>query len=70
MSTGIVVVEVDKVSKEKSAIIFKKVADLKGKYAGERIKHSLPEAGLVFDWAAPGKQAKTSIAYHPPFPDN
>ncbi|MBI1916672.1 MAG: HEAT repeat domain-containing protein [Planctomycetes bacterium] len=57
MSKDIAVVEVEKVNKETGGIIFKKVADLKGKYPGDRIKQSLPGATLVLDWAVPGNQA-------------
>jgi hypothetical protein len=38
-STYVTVVEVEKVSKEKGIVIYKKVKDLKGKYPKERIKH-------------------------------
>src|SRR5438067_1212893 len=37
-ATFIVVMQVEKVSKEKQAIIYKKVADLKGKYPADRIQ--------------------------------
>src|SRR5262249_12404948 len=61
-STHIYVIEVEKVSKEKRVIIYRKVADLKGKSAPE-IKHAIGE-GLhvrepkqILDWAEPGKLA-------------
>ena len=38
-STYITVVEVDKVSKEKGIIVYKKVHDLKGKYPRDTIRH-------------------------------
>jgi hypothetical protein len=62
-SNIIVVLEVEKVSQEKRAIIFKKVAELKGKHDGEEIKIDLRDGWtprntkIVMDWAAPGKTA-------------
>src|SRR5439155_27388321 len=41
-ATHIVVMRVDKVSKEKQVIVYQKVADLKGKYHGDRIRHHIP----------------------------
>jgi hypothetical protein len=38
-STYVTVVEVEKVSKEKGIIIYRKVKDLKGKYPKDRVKH-------------------------------
>jgi hypothetical protein len=62
-STNVVVLRVKKVSKDRHAIIYSKVADLKGRYSGKRIKHRL-EGGLhpregkgILDWAEPGKVA-------------
>jgi hypothetical protein len=59
-SPVIVVLAVEKVSPEKRAIVFRKVAHLKGKHPTGRVKHQLRE-GLhphelkaVLDWAAPG----------------
>jgi HEAT repeat protein len=66
-SKDIVVVRVEKVSEEKRAIIFKKVADLKGKHAGEEIKHQITdglhprEPHTIMDWAEPGQLA---ILFH------
>src|SRR5262245_17339286 len=60
-SSNIVVVKVDKVSQEKRAIIFKKVADLEGKLAGHEIKHQINdglhprEPHTIMDWAEPGQ---------------
>jgi hypothetical protein len=63
----IVVLEVESVSLEKRVVIFKKVADLKGRHPGKRVKHQLKE-GLqphelktVLDWAAPGRVA---VCFH------
>src|SRR5439155_16658064 len=72
-ATYIVVMQVEKVSKEKQAIIYKKVADLKGKYPADRIKQHVsrritdtpgPEenarprgAKSILEWAEPGKLA-------------
>src|SRR5258708_7929483 len=72
-ATYIVVMQVEKVNTEKQAIIYKKVADLKGKYPADRIKQHVsrriadapaPEenprprgAKSILDWAEPGKLA-------------
>src|SRR5262245_5376689 len=62
-SSNIVVLEVEKVSQEKRAIIFKKVADLKGKHDGAEIKIQIRDGWtpqntkIMMDWAAPGKTA-------------
>jgi HEAT repeat protein len=62
-SRHVVVLEVDKVSRDKQVVIFKKVADLKGEGAPAVAKHKLTE-GLnprqmrtILDWAEPGKTA-------------
>jgi HEAT repeat protein len=62
-SNHIVVLEVEKVSQEKRAIIFKKVADLKGKRDGGEIKLRLANgwtprnAKIMMELAAPGNTA-------------
>src|SRR5713101_441653 len=62
-SNQIVVLQVDKVSREKRVVIFKKVADLKGKDAPEVMKHTLTDgshprqARTILDWAEPGAVA-------------
>jgi HEAT repeat protein len=62
-STRIVVLQVDKVSREKQIIVYKKVADLKGKDSDEVVKHKLTdgyhprEARTVLNWAEPGELA-------------
>src|SRR5207249_1428752 len=72
-ATHIVVMRVEKVSKEKQVLVYQKVADLKGKYPGDRIRHHItrrstdppgpeenarPRGGqLILDWAVPGKLA-------------
>src|SRR6478609_1117753 len=63
-STHITVVRVDKVNRDKCAIIFKKVADLKGKEAAEEIKHQIPDHGFhhrtartVLDWAEQAQES-------------
>jgi HEAT repeat protein len=62
-ATNIVVVRVDKVNREKRAVIFQKVADLKGKSGDEPIKHQIGtsvhprEAKYILDWAEPGATA-------------
>src|SRR5260370_34892535 len=62
-SNIILVLEVEKVSQEKRAIIFKKVADLKGKHDGKEIKIQIRDGWtprntkIMMDWATPGKTA-------------
>jgi hypothetical protein len=65
-STNIVLVEVTRVQKDKGLILFKKVKDLKGKYAGEQIKQNIGngdrgfhprEAQNIMRWAAVGERA-------------
>lgn len=64
-STSITVLEVDKVSQEKRAILFKKIVQLKGKEEAPA-KHLVTdgfhprEPRAVMDWAEPGK---TAIAF-------
>jgi HEAT repeat protein len=62
-SSNIVVLEVDKISRDKQVVIFKKVADLKGKGLPEVVKHKLTDgfhprqARAILDWAEPGRIA-------------
>lgn len=62
-STTIMVVQVDKVSQEKKAIVFKKVADLKGKTPDGPVRHHIADGAhprepkLIMEWAEPGKLA-------------
>src|SRR5438105_3264210 len=62
-STNIVVLRVEKVRREKRVIIYRKVADLKGRHPAEQIKHEITdgwhpgEARLILGWAEPGKVA-------------
>lgn len=63
-STGIVSMVVEKVDKEKNLIIFRKVADIKGKSTTDVIKHNIGRAGFhprewqfIMDWAEVGKTA-------------
>src|SRR5436190_41663 len=66
-ATNIVVLEVEKVSLEKKVIIYKKLADLKGRYPIERVHHQIAgglsprEPKMILDWAAPGK---TAVWFH------
>ncbi|MCI0458832.1 MAG: VCBS repeat-containing protein [Gemmataceae bacterium] len=67
-STHILVVQVEKVNKERKLIYYKKVADLKGKHPTDVIKHNLSVGGfnekekkLPIEWAEPGKLA---IIFH------
>ncbi len=60
---SITVLKVEKVSQEKRAILYKKVADLKGTFPDEKVKHHIAEGyhprepKLVLDWADPSKLA-------------
>jgi HEAT repeat protein len=62
-SDHIMVLEVDKVSREKQVIIFKRIADLKGKDSPEIVKHQITDgfharqARTILDWAEPGEIA-------------
>jgi HEAT repeat protein len=62
-STNIVVLRVEKVSMDKRAIIYTKVADLKGKYPADQVKHQLTdgwhpgESKFILEWAEPGRIA-------------
>jgi hypothetical protein len=60
-SSHIAVLEVVKVNKEKRLILYKKVADLKGRLGHEEIKHRITDGShpreprTILDWAEPGK---------------
>jgi hypothetical protein len=63
-SHTITLVEVKKADKERKYIVYKKLADLKGKYAGDEIKHNIGERGFherewknILAWAETGQQA-------------
>jgi HEAT repeat protein len=62
-STQISVLRVDRVSRDKQAVIFNKIADLKGTDAPAVVKHKLTDgfhprqARAVLDWAEPGAVA-------------
>ncbi len=63
-STNIVLVEVARVNTEKNLIIYKKLNDIKGKFAQNEIKHNIGKKGFherewknVMQWAEPGKKA-------------
>lgn len=63
-STAIVLMEVTKINAEKNLIIFKKVADIKGKHPTEEIKHNIGKKGFherewknIMAWAVVGKKA-------------
>jgi HEAT repeat protein len=59
-SSNIVVLQVDKVNRDKQVVVFKKLADLKGKALPEVVKHKLTDgfhprqARTILDWAEPG----------------
>src|SRR5262245_27464284 len=63
-STNIVLVELSRVNKEKGLLIFKKITDIKGKFAGDELKHNIGQRGFherewknVMAWAEVGKKA-------------
>src|SRR5205085_10877649 len=72
-AANIAVIQVEKVSKEKQAVVYKKLADLKGKYPSDHVKQHVarrlsdpphPEeaprprgARSLLDWAEPGRVA-------------
>lgn len=62
-SSHIAVLQADEVSRDKEVIIFKKVADLKGKGSADVVKHKLTDAfhprqaRTILDWAEPGSIA-------------
>ncbi len=63
-ATNIVYMEVVRVNNEKNLIIYKKIADLKGKHNGDEIKHNIGKKGFherewknIMAWAEVGKKA-------------
>jgi hypothetical protein len=63
-STNVVLVELAKVNADKNLLIFKKVADIKGKHPTAEIKHNIGKRGFherewknVMAWAEVGKRA-------------
>jgi HEAT repeat protein len=64
-SSNIVLLRVERVSREKRVILYRKVADLKGHSAGDPIRHQLTggfhprEPAAILDWAEPGRLAVT-----------
>jgi HEAT repeat protein len=62
-SDHIVVLEVEQVNREKQVIVFKRVAELKGKGAPEVVKHQITDgfharqSRTILDWAEPGEIA-------------
>jgi hypothetical protein len=63
-SSNIVLMQVEKINKEKNLIIFKKVQDIKGKHPEEQIKHNIGKRGFhmrewqnIMTWAEEGKKA-------------
>jgi hypothetical protein len=63
-STNIVEVELVKVNTEKNLLIFRKIADLKGKHGGQEIKHNIGKRGFherewktIMAWAQAGRKA-------------
>jgi len=62
-SDHIVVLEVDKVNREKKVIVFKRVAELKGQGGPEIVKHHINDgfharqSRTILDWAEPGEIA-------------
>src|SRR5262245_34138059 len=66
-SDSITVLQVEKVSSEKRVVIYRKIADVKGTYPAEQIKHAITDGAhpreprRILDWASPGKIA---ICFH------
>src|SRR5262245_54639609 len=63
-SSHIVLMEVEAVNKERGAIVFKKLKDLKGQHPQQQIKHNIGTRGFhprewqtVMGWAEKGKKA-------------
>src|SRR5262249_42710462 len=58
-STDIVVLRVEKVDKEKKVIFYRKVQELKGKWAAEIVRHHVVSKDVepILQWAEPGKTA-------------
>ncbi|MCI0377754.1 MAG: hypothetical protein L0215_09120 [Gemmataceae bacterium] len=63
-STNIVLVQVERVNREKNLIIYKKVKDLKGNHPKDEIKHNIGQRGFhprewqnIMKWAEEGKKA-------------
>jgi hypothetical protein len=64
LSTNIMILQVEKVDKEKNMIIYRKVQDLKGKHPTDVIKHNIGRAGFhprewqyPMEWVEVGKKA-------------
>ena len=73
-STHIMLLRVEQVDKEKNAIVFSKVQDLKGKHPTEVVKHNIGRGGFhprewqtIMNWAEPGIPA-TRRRSSPPQP--
>lgn len=63
-SSNILVMQVEKVDRERNLIIYRKVRDVKGVHQGDIIKHNIGKAGFhprewqtIMAWAEVGKQA-------------
>src|SRR3712207_4838726 len=62
-SRTITVGEVERVSREKWTVIYKKVSDVKGVWPGEGVRHQLTSGDPprrprhLMDWARPGRRA-------------
>jgi hypothetical protein len=64
LSTNIVLMQVEKVDKDKNLIIYRKVKDVKGVHPTDLIKHNIGRGGYnprewqyIMEWAEPGKTA-------------
>jgi HEAT repeat protein len=66
-ASNIVVLQVEKVNKERRLIYYRKIADLKGKHPSDTVNHQIAngfhprEPKFIMDWAEPGK---TAIFFH------
>lgn len=67
-SQSVVLVEVDRFSREKGALILKKVRDLKGQSGADPIRHQVvatpgsPVSRPILEWAEPGRRAVVFVS--------
>jgi hypothetical protein len=58
-STHVMVVQVERLDRDKGVIIYRKLRDVKGKWPAEVIRHAInpgmPERPYIMQWAEPGK---------------
>jgi hypothetical protein len=68
LSTHVMVLQVDKIDKEKNLIIYRKVKDLKGKHPTDVVKHNIGRGGFnPREWQIPmawAEVGKTAVFFH------